>query len=223
MQMCNRFSLTAELDQLTEDFGIERVHIPYQRRYNISPTQEISVIQRIGEERCLNQQRWGLMPYWGKSSVHTDRESIGEKPYLNAMLALKRCIVPCSGFYFWKEEGKAKRAWHVVHPTRKVFGMAGIYDVWLDSEKNEYPMCTVITTASGLGIDKSIPLMLDEDAIDMWLDPKMNRTESLRELLRSIPETEFHAYPVSPRVEDFTVETAECIAELDPSYLMVKR
>jgi putative SOS response-associated peptidase YedK len=221
--LCNRFSLTVDLGQLTEDFGIERVHIPYQRRYNISPTQKISVIQQIGEERCLNQQRWGLMPYWGKSSVHTDRDSIGEKPYLNSMLAKKRCVVPCSGFYIWKDEGKAKRAWHVVHPNKNVFGIAGIYDVWLDSEKNEFPMCTVITTASGIGVDKSLPLMLDEAAIDTWLDPNVTRTESLRDLLRSIPETEFHAYPVSPRVEDYSMETSECIAELDPSFMRMKR
>lgn len=221
--MCNRFSLTADLDQLTEDFGIERVHIPYQKRFNISPTQEIPVIQQIGEERCLNQQRWGLMPYWGKSSVHTDRESIGDKPYLNNMLAKKRCVVPCSGFYVWKEEGKTKRAWHVVHPNKTVFAMAGIYDVWLDSEKNEFPMCTVITTTSITGPDKNLPLMLDEEAMHTWLDPKLNRAEALRDLLRSIPETEFHAYPVSPRVQDYSMETEDCISELDPSFVLMKR
>lgn len=221
--MCNRFSLTVELDQLTEDFGIERVHIPYQRRFNISPTQEIPVIQQIGEERCLNQQRWGLMPYWGKSSVNTDRESIGDKPYLNNMLAKKRCIVPCSGFYVWKEEGKAKSAWHVIHPSKSVFAMAGIYDVWLDSEKNEYPMCTVITTTSNKGLDKNMPLLLDEEAMKTWLDPKLNRAEALRDLLRTIPETDFHAYPVSPRVQDYSMETEECISELNPSFMLVKR
>ncbi|WP_373232557.1 SOS response-associated peptidase [Cohnella sp.] len=221
--MCNRFSLTVDLDQLTADFEIERVHIPYQKRYNISPTQEIPVIQQMGEERCLNQHRWGLMPYWGKSSVHTDRETIGDKPYLNSMLAKKRCVVPCSGFYVWKEEGKTKRAWHVVHPKKSVFGMAGIYDVWLDSEKNEFPMCTVITTVSSIGLDKSLPLMLDEEAMNTWLDPQMNQSEALRDLLHSVPETKFRAYPVSPRVEDYSMETEECILELDPSFMLVKR
>lgn len=221
--VCRRFSLTVGLERLTEDFGIVRVHIPYQRRYNIAPTQEIPVIQQIGEERCLNQQRWGLMPYWGKSSVYTDRESIGDKPYLRNMLAKRRCVVPCTGFYFWKEEGKTKRAWHAVHPKRPVFAMAGIYDIWLDSEKNEFPMCTVITAAASDGLDRSIPLMLNGKAVDMWLDRTMTSADALRELLHSVPLTEFHAYPVSPRVEDLSLDSPDCVAEVKSSYSAVKR
>jgi putative SOS response-associated peptidase YedK len=208
--MCTRFSLTAEL-------------VPYQRRYNISPTQDIPVIQQIGEERCLNQQRWGLMPYWGKNSIHADRDTLGEKPYLNVMLSKTRCVIPCSGFYYWKDEGKARRAWHVVHTGKSVFGMAGIYDMWNDSEKNKFPMCTVITTASSIGMDRALPLILDESAIDTWLNPKVTKLDVLRDVLRSLPDTEFRAYPVSPRVEDYMVETPECIAELRPSFQLMKK
>lgn len=221
--MCNRFSLTVDLDRLTSDFGIERVHIPYQRRYNIAPTQEIPVIQQIGQERCLNQQRWGLMPYWGKNSVNTDRESIADRPYLRSMLAKRRCVVPCTGFYIWQEEGKAKRAWHAVHPKKPVFAMAGMFDVWLDSEKNEFPMCTVVTSVSANGLNRIAPLMLDEAAIDIWLDREVTAIEALRDLLHSVPLTEFHAYPVSPRVEDVAMEAPECVAEVAPSFSRLKR
>lgn len=221
--MCDRFSLTVDLDRLTADFGIEHVHIPYKRRYNIAPTQEIPVIQQIGEERCLNQQRWGLMPYWGKSSVHTDRESIADKPYLSTMLAKKRCVVPCSGYYIWQAEGKTKRAWHAVHPDKPVFAMAGIFDVWLDSEKKEFPMCTVITAATTNGLGSSIPLILDDETIDIWLDPRVTNTGAVRDLLHSVPLNEFHAYPVSPRVEDLSFETPDCVAEVESSYAIVKR
>ncbi|KIL36235.1 hypothetical protein SD71_08965 [Cohnella kolymensis] len=220
--MCDRFSLTADLDRLTQDFGIEHVHIPYQRRYNIAPTQEIPVIQQIGEERCLNQQRWGLMPYWGKCSVNTDRGSVADKPYLRSMLAKRRCVVPCSGFYIWQGDGRTKRAWHAVHPKKPVFAMAGMFDNWIDSERKEYPMCTVITAESANGLNRSAPLLLDEASVEVWLDGDVTDTEVLREMLHSLPLTEFYVYPVSPRVEDISMQDPECVAEVAVTFSRMK-
>ncbi|MFD0670629.1 SOS response-associated peptidase [Cohnella sp. GCM10027633] len=220
--MCNRYSLTAELSDLTVEFGIDSVHIPYNRRYNISPTQLIPVIERTGEELILKQQRWGLMPYWGKSSVNTSLDSLGDKPYLGTMLKKKRCVLPCSGFYIWKQEGKIKRAWRVVHGDRRTFALPGLYDVWLDSEKNEYPMCTVITGDNAFGTDHALPLVLDRDGMDEWLDPKENRIDRLIGMLRGLPRADFHAYPVTPLVESMALETPDFIAELLPDYPLVR-
>lgn len=220
--MCNRYSLTAELSDLTVDFRIDRVHIPYNRRYNIAPTQLVPVIERMGEERCLNQQRWGLMPYWGKSSVNTSLDSLGDKPYLRTMLKKKRCVVPCSGFYIWKQEGKVRRAWRVVHREQRTFAMPGLYDVWLDSEKNEFPMCTVVTAGTAFGTEHALPVVLNDRAMDAWLDPREHRTDELIGLLRSLPRAEFDLYPVTPLVERLTMETPECILELNPELPLVK-
>ncbi len=221
MFMCNRYSLTAELSDLTEDFRIDRVHVPYLRRYNISPTQQIPVIQQIGEERCLNQQRWGLMPYWGKSSVNANLDTLGDKSYLSKMLTKKRCVVPCSGFYIWKQEGKSRSAWRVVHRRKTTFAIPGIYDVWLDSEKNEFPMCTVITRGTAFGTDHPLPVILDEESLEIWLDPEETRTEVLHALLHSLEDAEFRTYPVTPLVESMALETPDFIEELN-SALLVK-
>jgi len=222
MRMCNRFSLTAELPDLMDRFGIDRVHVPYFRRYNIAPTQQIPVIQQIGEERCLNQQRWGLMPYWGKNSVNANLETLGNRPYLRSMVAKKRCVVPCSGFYVWKQGAKTVSAWHVVHRTKMTFAMPGIFDVWLDSERNEFPMCTVITSGAAFETDHLLPLVLDEDSMEQWLDARETRPDALESLLRKLPEADFRIYPVSPSVTNMTLETPECILELDEKLPLVK-
>ncbi|MFC5531333.1 SOS response-associated peptidase [Cohnella yongneupensis] len=220
--MCNRYSLTAELSDLTDEFRIDRVHIPYNQRYNIAPTQLVPVIEQMGEERCLNQQRWGLMPYWGKSSVNTSLDSLGDKPYLGSMLKKKRCVVPCSGFYIWKQEGKVRRAWRVVHREQRTFAMPGMYDVWLDSEKNEFPMCTVITAGTAFGTDHALPIVLDDYAMDMWLNRDETRIESLIGMLHALPRADFHMYPVTPLVESLTWDTADYMAELSPDFPLVK-
>ncbi|MBO9600786.1 MAG: SOS response-associated peptidase [Cohnella sp.] len=220
--MCNRYSLTAELSDLTDEFAIDRVHIPYNRRYNIAPTQLVPVIERMGEERCLNQQRWGLMPYWGKSSINTSVESLNERPYLGAMLKKKRCVVPCSGFYIWKQEGKTRQAWRVIHRAKRTFAMPGIYDVWLDSEKNEFPMCTVITAGTAFGTDHAMPIVLDRKAMDLWLNPSETSADALIAMLRSQPNADFDMYPVSPLVASTARESPDCIAELRSDFPLVR-
>jgi len=220
--MCNRYSLTAELADLTEDFRIDRVHVPYLMRYNIAPTQQVPIIQQIGDERCLNQHRWGLMPYWGKNSINANVETLGDRRYLRNMLTKKRCVVPCSGFYIWKREGKTKSAWRVVHRTKSTFAMPGIYDVWLDSERNEYPMCTVITRGFAFGTEHSLPIVLEGGEVDLWLDPSETRTEVLQAMLRSAEEADFRLYPVTPSIENSAWEAPDCIREIHPSLASVK-
>jgi putative SOS response-associated peptidase YedK len=222
--MCDRYSLTAELAELTEGFRIDAVRVPYFMRYNISPTQQIPIIERVGEERCLNLHRWGLMPYWGKSSINADVDTLGDRRYLRNMLSKKRCVVPCSGFYIWKTEGRTKSVWRVVHRTRPLFAMPAIYDVWRDSERNESPMCTVITRDSGyaLGTDRPLPVVMDESAIELWLNPQETRAEVLQSALRSLEDEDFRLYPVTPSVENTTWETPDCIEEVHPSMALIK-
>jgi putative SOS response-associated peptidase YedK len=220
--MCNRYSLTSELSELTNDFRIDRVHMPYNQRYNIAPTQLIPVIESADGERCLSEQRWGLIPYWGKSSVHTNLDTLSEKPYLAQMLRKKRCAVPCSGFYIWKLERKQQNAWRVVHKEQRTFAMPGIYDVWLDSERNEHKMCTVITAGTAFDTEHKLPLVLDEPSMDVWLNPEENRIDSLLAMLRGLPRASFRTYPVTPLVENQTLDSPEFILQLVPDLPMIK-
>lgn len=220
--MCDRYALTAELEELTKAFQIENVHVPYRRRYNIAPTQLVPVVQQIGAYRCLSEQRWGLMPYWGKNAVHVEVDMLGRQHYLQTMLMKTRCVVPCSGFYVWERQGKTNTAWHVVRSDRQPFAMPAIYDTWLDSERKAYPMCTVITSGVAYGSEQGIPLMLDADAMDTWLDQGTRSGDLLESLLRSLPDAEFHRYPVTPLVSNERMEAPECVAELTLSFGQVR-
>jgi len=193
-----RLALKAEMKDLTGEFGVDRILYAYDELDHYEPTWQIPVIRTVDGERCLSDQRWGLMPYWGKSSIHADRDTLDRKPYLTHMLTRKRCIVPCSGLYFDRVEGKNSVTYRRVHASKRVFGAAGIYDVWLDSEKNEYPMCTMIYTSRASSGGEGVPLVLEGEALDEWLDPDCRTAESLNWLLRSIPEPEFYTEPVDP-------------------------
>lgn len=201
--MNERYALQANLAELTGEFRVDRIEFRYEEREHYAPTGPIPVIRTVDRERRLGGQRWGLMPYWGKSSIHVDRHMLGDKPYLMSMLARKRCVVPCSGQLFDRTEGKANVTYRRKHAAKPVFGIAGLFDVWVDSEKNEYPMCTLLSSGfSDSGEEGRYPLVLEREAMDIWLDPRYNAANELRDLLRSIPEAEFHTEPVAPAPDD---------------------
>lgn len=192
--MNERYTLTTTIADLTGEFRVDRILFQYDDLMHYTPTNPIPVIQPVGQERCLRDQRWGLMPYWGKSSIYVHRDSLEDKPYLMGMLARRRCVVPCSGMYFDRIEGKRTVTYRRKHANKHVFGAAGMFDVWLDSEKREYQMCTIVSVdAPGGG---NLPLVLEGEALNDWLDPAVRTVHSMQRLLRSISAPEFETEPV---------------------------
>jgi putative SOS response-associated peptidase YedK len=188
-----RLTLTTAPADLTGEFRVDRIMFSYDQLAYFTPTNPIPVIQPVGSERYLSGQRWGLMPYWGKSSIYVHRDSLEDKPYLMGMLARRRCVIPCSGMYFERFEGNRKMTYIRKHVTREVFGVAGLFDVWVDSEKREYPMCTIIGLDAPEG--GHLPLVLEGEALNVWLDPDVRTVHPVKRLLWSIAVPAFETKP----------------------------
>jgi putative SOS response-associated peptidase YedK len=84
--MCGRFRLT-RVSKLAERFAIEPED-DWVPRYNISPTQNISVVRQHADEpnRFGSQMRWGLIPFWAKDAsigykmINARAETVATKP-----------------------------------------------------------------------------------------------------------------------------------------------
>jgi putative SOS response-associated peptidase YedK len=161
------------------------------------------------------------VPFWGKDAVNADSATMDEKRAFRRIYTKNRCVIPCDGFYAWKpgEDGKPRQPMRIVPTNRRVLGMAGIYEVWLSpGSRDELRTCTVLTTGANRLIapmSERMPVLLDEDGIDQWLDMKLTDKNRLRHLLRPAPADMLRAYPVSPRVNNTTHEEPDCIEELD--------
>ena len=131
--MCQRFSMAAELPEIREHFQIERVMYYYKNRYNISPTQHTPVVLQQDGERVLDEFRWGFIPYWGKDAINADLRNVHQNPSYRKMVDKQRCIIPCNGFYYWKQEGKKSYPVRVVMNNRDMFGVAGLFEIWWDT------------------------------------------------------------------------------------------
>ncbi|GGH36013.1 SOS response-associated peptidase [Paenibacillus segetis] len=224
--MCQRFSMAAELPEVQEHFQVERVMYYYKNRYNVSPTQHTPVILQQNGERILDEFRWGFIPYWGKDAVNADLRNVHQNPTYRKLVDKQRCVIPCNGFYYWKQEGKKSYAVRVVMKNHDMFGVAGLYEIWKDTRGEPLRTFTLVMTDANPLIDEfesRMPAILSPEDVARWLDEGTNDLHSLNPILRPHTSVEMQVYAVTPLIDNNMYDTEDCIQEMDLERAWVKR
>jgi len=199
--------------------------------------------------RVLSLVRWGLVPSWAKDLSMGDRminarsESLASKPAFRRAFGKRRCIVPADAFYEWKKAGErdspgrassGRRAPRQPYCIRRRDGeplaFAGLWEIWRDPAVADADApdawvrsCTIITTrANGVlaPIHDRMPVVLDEESWDEWLDPANHDLDALGALLVPAPDDWVEAYPVSTRVNSPRNNDADLVAAAEPETLL---
>ncbi len=205
--MCGRYSLVF-IDDLGNRFRVFNPMIGSRSRFNIAPGNEMPVI--IHEEKNeLVMMKWGLVPYWTQDITTAQRpinaraETLSEKPSFKELLQNRRCLVPASGFFEWKKEGKKKIPFYVHLPKIPLFAFAGLYDQWAGTDGNLIRTYTIVTTAPNELVAKvhnRMPSILLPEHEDRWLSKTPLNAEARNEILAPFPAEDMSMYPVSPLV-----------------------
>jgi len=176
-------------------------------------------------ERQLRAVRWGLVPFWakdpgiGNKMINARMETVHEKPAFRRPFASRRCLLPADGYFEWypteqrTKAGKPVKQPFYIHPADGgVLAMAGLYEIWRDPTRDEDDparflwTCTVITTSAedSVGhIHDRMPLMVERDRWDAWLDPAAaDDPDALKELLVPAAPGRLEAYPVGTAVNN---------------------
>jgi putative SOS response-associated peptidase YedK len=216
--MCGRYTLV-EVDGLQRRFEIEGAPPEIPARYNVAPTQTMPVVTRHSPNQ-LELMRWGLIPSWAKDPtigsrmINARAETVAEKPAFKRALERRRCLIPATGFYEWKqtEHGKVP---HYIHLTDEpLFAFAGLYENWRAPDETWIRSYTIITTTANdlmAPLHNRMPVILDREDENLWLDPDATETERLLPLLRPYPARRMEAYPVSRAVNSPTNESPALI------------
>src|SRR5262245_54690758 len=136
--MCGRFTLRVPLNILATEFDLalspEQLTLPFAPRYNIPPTVSIPVIRLAEGKRQLSLMRWGLLPSWTKDPKtapllnNARAETVAEKPSFRSAFKSRRCLIPASGFFEWKREGKLKQPYYFRRPDDRPIAFAGLWE-----------------------------------------------------------------------------------------------
>ena len=227
--MCGRFVQFSSLRTLESYFRFESTGSKVVANYNIAPTHEVlAIIHRKG--RRLENLHWGLVPSWAKDLSGASRlinaraETVAQKPSFRAAFKYRRCLLLADGFYEWKGTKGNKQPYFIALPSEHPFGFAGLWELWKNKEAADdapvYKSCTIITTTASESlqdIHHRMPVILKPEAYNDWLDPQIQETEPLEEILQHQHIREMKFYPVSTLVNRVQNNSVACIQPLNHS------
>ena len=175
--MCGRFALQSIPKQVLDEFII--IPPPVLPRYNIAPTQKAPVVL-VGHDGqpVMDELRWGLIPSWAKDvsagvrAINARAETIAEKPTFRDAFRKRRCLVPASGFYEWRRDGKTKTPYYFTSRKDPIV-FAGLWEQWTDGAETIHSFTIITTEANGLmaPIHDRMPVILQRGDWWTWLDP----------------------------------------------------
>lgn len=220
--MCGRFVVASAGSDLV---GVLRVDVEGddlpEPSYNVAPTSRVAIVLDSAKTepptRRLEAARWGLVPSWAKDTkigaraFNARAEELEDKPMFRGALEKRRAVVPTSGYYEWKNVDGVKIP-HYIHPADgEPLFLAGLYEWWRDKTKGDddpdrWLLSFTILTRDAIGrlgsIHDRMPLFLDPDHADAWLDPT---TDNVRDVLDAAIDA---APALAETLHDHEVSTA---------------
>jgi putative SOS response-associated peptidase YedK len=209
--MCGRYTLTDPDPRLLRfRFGLrESVEIEQRPRYNVAPTDSVLAVRPDREGgREPGILRWGLIPHYADPDsfdqllINARAETVAEAPAFRDAFRTHRCLIVADGFYEWREEEMGKRPVWITRPSRELFAFAGLWAEARRADGSSVHSCAIVTCGPGkvvAPIHDRMPVILEADAEEIWLDPGGGK-ERLEELL--VPTDELEVTEVSDAVND---------------------
>jgi len=196
--MCGRFVVTTDPALLAArlDAVDETDHRFDHPNYNVAPTTTIAAVVARHEEqgdapaRRILAMRWGLLPPWVKADadgnpqpksplINARAETLTSSPAFRASARRQRCLVPMDGYYEWMPDPDREKApktpFYMFRRDASPILVAGLWSAWRPDETAEAIVTATIVTTGAVDelseIHSRMPLMLDEQDWDRWLDP----------------------------------------------------
>jgi putative SOS response-associated peptidase YedK len=205
--MCGRFSLTSPPAIVRARFGYDEAP-DFPPRSEILPTQPIAVVAARpftgGRERNFRLVRWGFLPGFAKDPanfpliVNARAESVMEKPSFAAAFKRRRCLAPADGFY----TGRAGKAPLIKAADGSPFGLAALYETYLDANGSEIDTACILTTPANAlmsAFGDRMPALIAPAAYSAWLDNEATSLGAALALLAPAPEALLRLAPFTLR------------------------
>jgi putative SOS response-associated peptidase YedK len=219
--MCGRYRLSRRKQIIEEHFETADWQEDWSPRYNVAPTQPIPVIRQHPKEpvRQISLMKWGLIPNWARdasianSTINARSETAATKPAFRDPLRYRRCLIPADGFYEWLRTSTSKQPYCFEVNDGELFAFAGLWDGWKNAEGQWIKTCSILTTvpnAVTATVHDRMPVILDRESYDLWLDPGMQNVAVISELLKPYDARLMRSYPISTRINHVANDDEDC-------------
>lgn len=171
--MCGRFLLDTDFKRIIDYYGyLEYMEPDYDfSEEEIRPGTEILTLSSEG----FTTMKWGMdYDFLSKTLINARSETAETKRLFSEAYRKRRVIIPATAYFEWK--GKDK---YVFRSDEDILSLAGIYNV-VNTDKGPVKEVVILTTDPGerLGaIHNRMPLIINREMADKWLDPKASSIE----------------------------------------------
>ena len=215
--MCGRFFILATPRDAADLFLLAGV-ADVTPLFNIAPSQPVPVVRGADQARELAHLRWGIIPPWAKDAkiapINARSETAADKPTFRHAIRKRRCLIPTSGFFEWQATAANKKQPFCIRlADDKLFAFAGLWERWHGADGDVDTCCILTTHANELmrPIHDRMPVILDPQHFERWLDPKEQDAAVVTPLLQPFPSERMRAYPVGAWVNDPRHNDARCL------------
>ncbi|MBP5981407.1 MAG: SOS response-associated peptidase [Halomonas sp.] len=203
--MCGRYAFFTRWAAVKAKVGAKLADHQFVPRYNIPPGTFIPVISYSQEvsSPVLDQMWWGYKPHWAGDKapqpINATIEKVSISGYFKQAYAHSRCVVPADGWYEWDRSVDPKQPHFICREDRELLWFAAISTARSDGKLG----CAIITQpAQGdiKAVHDRMPLALDDESLEIWLDREFADPEMLRNVIRHIDTDMLTHWPVSPGI-----------------------
>lgn len=147
------------------------------KRGEVFPSETAAVVTQVSPDLCCDVMSWGY-PLSQKSQliINAKSENLFHIEMFRKSLHNKKCLVPCTGFFEWKHEGKNKTKYIIKPQGEGFFYLAGLYDSYYikGEKKDRYVIITAPANAKMKEIHSRMPLIVLKGAAREWLNNDIN-------------------------------------------------
>ena len=185
--MCGRYALHANPEVIALQFALDSVP-QFKRSYNIAPASEVLIVR---DKAGL--ARWGMRGRF----VNLRAETV-----LARFRASGRCLVPASGFYEWKNEGRAKQPFYFISKKEPLLAFGALW------ERDTFSLITTQPDDVVGRVHDRMPLVLTKESYFSWLEGDVAPLE------KPVP-VELLARPVGPAVNSAANDSPRLIEPVE--------
>ena len=144
--------------------------------------------------------------------INARSETASTLPAFRVALKFRRCLIPADGFYEWQRAGKTKQPFCFEVSDGELFAFAGIWDRWQSGGIAVETRSILTTTPNAVtsAVHDRMPVILDPDAYNVWLDPGMADVSTASDLLKPYDARLMRCFPVSTRINYVDNDNEEC-------------
>lgn len=222
LAICGRYYRLEDKQALAEHFpraALDEGEFAYVAAYHIAPSTTQPVIRqsREADAREIIPMRWRLVGYNSaspdpkRSTFNARSETVERSPLWRGPFQRRRCLVPLSGFYEWKNRSAPLSLFH--HGT-SLFALAGLWDGWYnpadDTWLQRFAMLTTEANELMAPVHDRMPVILRPEDYGRWLSRDPAQRPPL-DLLRPFDPLRMEMAPAHPKVGNVRNQEADML------------